>query len=371
MAEIDHLFRDLVQRRASDLHLSSGRKPVIRVNGDMMPLEGPVRNEGDILKLVREIMPERVRREFEETHDSDFGYEIPGVARIRANVFRERMGVAGVFRLVPAEITPPEQLGVPACVTDLCSLSKGLVLVTGPTGSGKSTTLASLTDVINRNRSGHIVTIEDPIEFVHADKKCLVTQREVYSHTASFAKALRAALREDPDVILVGEMRDLDTIEMTITAAETGHLVFATLHTSSAPGTVDRIVDSFPAERQNQVRTMLADCLRASVSQRLCKRRGGGRVAAFEVMLVNRAVSSLIREGKVHQIPSAMQMARSQGMLLLNDSLLKLVAEGVVEPREAYLKSVDRKGLLALFEESGVPTRNLQPGAEWLDEGAV
>lgn len=374
MAEIDRLFKLLVDHKGSDLHLSPGRKPMIRVNGDMTSLDGPIQEEVGIRRLVQEIMPERIRREFDETSDVDFGYEIPGTVRIRANVFRERLGIAGVFRAVPATIMTPEQLGLPRSVTDLCYLSKGLVLVTGPTGSGKSTTLASLTDLINRTRTAHIITIEDPIEFVHADKKCLVTQREVYSHTAGFAQALRAALREDPDVVLVGEMRDLETIETAITMAETGHLVFATLHTSTAPGTIDRIVDSFPAERQNQIRAMLADSLRASISQRLCKKRGGGRVAAFEVMLVNRAVSSLIREAKVHQIPSAMQTSKVQGMLLLNDSLMKLVKDGVVEPNEAYTKSVDRKGLVALFEENGVRVPDLQQdvqqGTEWLDERA-
>jgi twitching motility protein PilT len=355
MADIDQLLKVLVQRGGSDLHLSPERQPRIRVDGDILPLELPVRKDGDIRKMLHEIMPERVRRELERTDDLDFAYEHPSYGRLRVNVFRDRFGTGGVFRLIPSEIPSPDQLGLPPAVVALARISRGLVLVTGPTGSGKSTTLAALTEEINRTQSGHIITIEDPIEYVHRENKCLINQREVHSHTESFAGALRAALREDPNVVLVGEMRDLETIEAALMIAETGHLVFATLHTNTAASTIDRIIDSFPAGRQNQVRTMLADTLRAVVAQTLCKRKTKGRVAAMEVLLVNRAVASLIRDAHVHQIPSAMQTGRAQGMMLLNDSLIKLVKDNVVSSAEAYSKSVDRAGMAALFKENGIP----------------
>ena len=255
-----------------------------------------------------------------------------------------------MFRQIPEEILTCEQLNLPPAVRELCFLSKGLVVVTGPTGSGKSTTLAAMIDHINKNRADHILTIEDPIEFVHKDHKCLINQREVGSHTASFKRALKAALREDPDIVLVGEMRDLETIEIAIETAETGHLVFGTLHTTTAASTVDRIIDQFPADRQSQIRTMLSSSLKGVVAQTLCKKQGGGRVAALEVLLVNSAVSSLIREGKTHQIVSSMQMGGKAGMRLLNDSLAQLVKEGTVAPEEAYIKAVDKDGLVSAIQ---------------------
>jgi twitching motility protein PilT len=271
------------------------------------------------------------------------------------NVFRDRGGVGAVFRQIPIEIKTAKDLNLPPAVVQLGDLSKGLVLVTGPTGSGKSTTLAAIVDYINDTRTEHIITIEDPIEFVHKNKKCLVNQREVGSHTRSFKDALRAALREDPDIVLVGEMRDLETIAIAIETAETGHLVFGTLHTTTATSTVDRIVDQFPADRQQQIRVMLADSLKGVVAQTLCRRIGGGRVAALEVLLSNNAVQNLIRDGKTFQLPSILQTSRAQGMVLLNDSLTDFVKRGLVEPREAYLKAVDKGGLIHLFKNNGIP----------------
>lgn len=355
MAGIDRLFQKLVECGGSDLHVSSGRVPMVRQSGDMAPLDWPVLESADIDALFAEIMPERNIREFEQSNDTDFAYECPGVCgRFRANVFRDRSGMGGVFRLIPSKIVTAEELNLPPAVMDLCCLSKGLVLVTGPTGSGKSTTLAAMVDLVNRTRSAHIVTIEDPIEFVHRDKKCLINQREVHTHTGSFAAALRAALREDPNIVLVGEMRDLETIEIAIETAETGHLVFGTLHTNTAAGTVNRIIDSFPANRQNQIRSMLASSLKAAICQVLCKRKPRGRVAALEVLIVNQGVSCLIRDAKTHQIPSAMQIGGSKGMLLLNDSLVDLVLQDAVDPGEAYLKAVDKDDLLDRFRKSGI-----------------
>jgi twitching motility protein PilT len=293
--------------------------------------------------------------QFEEMHDTDFAHEIPGVARFRVNVFLDRFGMGAVFRQVPVEIITAEKLGLSKEVLDLCFLSKGLVLVTGPTGSGKSTTLCALTDYINRNRKDHIITIEDPIEFVHQKKNCLINQREVHVHTKSFANALRAALREDPDIVLVGEMRDLETISIAIETAETGHLVFGTLHTTTAASTVDRIIDQFPADRQAQIRTMLASSLKGVIAQTLCKKAGGkGRLAAMEILFVNSAVSNLIREGKIFQIPSVIQTAKAQGMVLLNDALFKLVVEGKVAPEEAYIKAIDKSGFMTMLKSKGI-----------------
>ncbi len=351
MAQIDALFEQLVTLGGSDLHLSSGRKPLIRESGDIMALDLPVMDAQTVAEYLKEIMPEANQREFEERNDTDFAYEKPGLGRFRANVFRDRGGSGGVFRLIPSKILSAAQLNLPKPVTDLCHLSKGLVVVTGPTGSGKSTTLAAMIDHVNRTRTDHIITIEDPIEFVHHDNKCLVNQREVHNHTHSFAAALRAALREDPDIVLVGEMRDLETIEIALQTAETGHLVFGTLHTNTAASTVDRIIDAFPADRQNQIRTMLASSLKGVVAQTLCKRKPKGRVAALEILIVTRGISSMIRDGKSFQIPSAMQIGGAQGMVLLNDALAKLVVEGVVEPRHAYDKAVDKEELLEKFKK--------------------
>lgn len=357
MAEIDRLFRKLVEYDGSDLHLSSGRTPMIRESGSMIAFaDEPELSAEGIEKLLFEIMPERNKHEFAETNDTDFAYEIPGFVRLRSNIFRDRNGVGAVFRVIPSAIISAEQLSLPKAVTDFCYLSKGLVVVTGPTGSGKSTTLAAMIDVINRTRSDHVITIEDPIEFVHKDKKCLINQREVHNHTGSFSRALRAALREDPDIVLVGEMRDLETIEIAIETAETGHLVFGTLHTNTAASTVDRIIDSFPANRQNQIRSMLASSLKGAISQTLCKKKGGkGRVAALEILVVNYGIAQLIRDGKTFQIPSSMEIGANQGMILLTEALIKLVKEDVITAEEAYIRAVDKEDLLIKFEKNGIP----------------
>ena len=355
MAELDRFFEKMVQVGASDLHMTSGLQPFFRLHGDMIPLEdAPPLDADSMRRLLFEIAPEENRAQFERESDTDFAYEIPGLARFRANFFMDRNGPGAVFRQIPSDILTTEQLGLPRAVRDLCFLSKGLVLVTGPTGSGKSTTLAAMIDRLNERRSDHLITIEDPIEFVHPQKKCLVNQREVGRHTKSFKSALRAALREDPDIILVGELRDLETIEIALETAETGHLVFGTLHTTTAASTVDRIIDQFPADRQAQIRTMLASSLKGVVSQTLCKKQPRGRVAALEVLVVNNAISSQIREGKTYQITNSMQTGGKLGMRLLNDSLAELVAKGDVAPAEAYLKAIDKEGLLQRMASEGV-----------------
>jgi twitching motility protein PilT len=308
----------------------------------------------EVWNQLERVIPDKNRREFEERNDTDFAYEVEGLARFRANVFRDRFGPGAVFRVIPFEVLSPEKLGLPRAVIQLCYLTKGLVLVTGPTGSGKSTTLAALIDYINRNRSDHIITIEDPIEFVHSGKKCLINQREVHLHTRSFKDALRAALREDPDIILVGEMRDLETIAIAVETAETGHLVFGTLHTTTAPSTVDRIIDQFPADRQSQIRQMVAESLRGVIAQTLCRRVGGGRIAAFEVLLGCSAVSNLIREKKTYQLRSLMQTSRAQGMRTLGDSLIELVKKGLVDPREAYMRALDKLEFKTALQRAGM-----------------
>ena len=352
-AEIDRLLRILVERGGSDLHLRVGEPPVIRASGELERLEGAPLHTPQLHAMLRAVMPERNRAEFEERSDTDFAYEIEGCARFRGNALRDRKGPAGVFRVIPAKVVSVEDMGVSQEVQNLCYLTKGLVLVTGPTGSGKSTTLCSLVDLVNRSRGDHILTIEDPIEFVHPNKKCLVTQRQVGVHTDSFKTALRAALREDPDVILVGELRDLETIAIAIETAETGHLVFGTLHTTTAASTVDRIIDQFPADRQAQVRVMLSESLKGVISQTLCKKIGGGRAAAREILLTTPAVSNLIREAKTVQIQSIMQTSRKLGMVTLNDALMELVDGGLVEPKEAYMKGVDKAGLVAVMKQRG------------------
>jgi len=352
--EINVLLRKMFGMNASDLHLTSNHKPMVRLHGDMMELaDQPAVTPERMKKLIYGIMPPHNAAQFDETHDTDFAHEIPGLARFRVNIFMDRFGLGGVFRQIPMEIVTAEKLGLSKEILELCFLSKGLVLVTGPTGSGKSTTLCALVDFINRNRKDHIITIEDPIEFVHPKKNCLINQREVHVHTKSFSNALRAALREDPDIVLVGEMRDLETIGIAIETAETGHLVFGTLHTTTAASTVDRIIDQFPADRQSQIRTMLASSLKGVISQTLCK-KAKGRVAAMEVLLVNSAVSNLIREGKIYQIPSIMQTAKGQGMVILNDALFKLVTDKQVAPEEAYVKAIDKQGLLTMFKSKGI-----------------
>ena len=355
MARVDEFLRTMESRGASDLHLTSTFKPFIREHGDIVSLEQyPVLTSELMKDVIYEIMPEHNRRQFEEIWDTDFSYELKGCGRFRVNVFMDRFGMGAVLRLIPSKIPSMEGLGLPRILRDFCFLSKGLILVTGPTGSGKSTTLAAMIDFINRNRTEHIITIEDPIEFVHEPKKCLINQREVHGHTKSFPNALRAALREDPDIVLVGEMRDLETIEIAIETAETGHLVFATVHTNNAASTVDRIIDKFPTDRQNQIRTMLAEALKGVVAQTLCKKTTKGRAAAVEVLVVTNAVASNIRDGKTHMIPSAMQIGKGVGMQLFNDALIELVKSGQVAPKEAYLKATDKDGLLKKYADVGI-----------------
>ncbi len=355
MAQLDKFFEKMIQVGASDLHMTTGLQPFFRLHGDMVGIDGAApKNAEEMRDLLFEIAPEENKKQFHEECDTDFAYEIEGLARFRCNFFMERNGPGAVFRQIPAEILTAEQLGLPKAVRELCYLSKGLVLVTGPTGSGKSTTLAAMIDHINKTRADHIITIEDPIEFVHKSQRSLVHQREVGKHTESFKRALRAALREDPDIVLVGEMRDLETIEIAIETAETGHLVFGTLHTTTAATTVDRIIDQFPSGRQAQIRTMLASSMKGVVAQTLCKKKPKGRVAALEVLIGTKAVSALIREGKTHQLISAMQTGARVGMKLLNDSLVDLVQEGLVDPLEAYIKAVDKDSLMTKLQHIGV-----------------
>jgi twitching motility protein PilT len=349
----ERLLRALVERRGSDLHLRVGEPPVVRAGGELLRLDEPPLTAAQLEAVLVALMPERNRAEFAECGDTDYAYEIAGLARFRANALRDRRGPAGVFRVIPATVVSVEEMGLSPEVQQLCQLTKGLVLVTGPTGSGKSTTLCAMVDLVNRSRADHILTIEDPIEFVHPSKRCLVTQRQVGVHTGSFKSALRAALREDPDVILVGELRDLETVAIAIETAETGHLVFGTLHTTTAAGTVDRIIDQFPADRQSQIRVMLSESLKGVISQTLCKKVGGGRVAAREVLLATTAVSNLVREGKTFQIPSIMQTSKKLGMVTLNDALLELVDGGQVEPREAWTKAVDKPALVQALRARG------------------
>jgi twitching motility protein PilT len=337
------LLREQVRRGAADLHLRVGEPPILRLGGDLVRIEDqPTLDDGTVSRMVRSIMPPKNLAEFDANWDTDFAYEITGVSRFRVNVLRDRNGAAAVIRTIGSTVTV-EELDVSPEVQQLCALTKGLVLVTGPTGSGKSTTLCALVDLVNRTRHDHIITIEDPIEFVHQSKKCLITQRQVGVHTQSFKSALRAALREDPDIILVGELRDLETIAMAMETAETGHLVFGTLHTSTAASTINRIVDQFPADRQDQIRVMLAESLKGVISQTLCKKIGGGRVAAREILLVNKAVSSMIREGKTMQINNVIQTQRKLGMETLNDALTHLVKTGQIEAAEAYVKSAEKR----------------------------
>jgi twitching motility protein PilT len=354
---IDALLREMIAKSASDLHLSAGSPPVMRVHGEIAFLRdrGAMKSE-EILELVRAIMTDRARKDYDELRDADFAYEVKDLARFRVNVFEDRNGTGAVLRQIPIKVIPADELGLPKACLDLCYLTKGLVVVTGPTGSGKSTTLAAMIDHVNKNRSDHIITIEDPVEFVHPNIKCLVNQREVGANTKSFKAALRAALREDPDIVLVGEMRDLETIAIAIETAETGHLVFGTLHTTTATSTIDRIIDQFPPDRQAQIRVMLSESLKGVIAQVLCKRIGGGRVAAHEILLGTSAVTALVRDGKTFQLPSVMQTSRAAGMVTLNDSLLSLVQRRLVDPKEAWMKAVDKNGLLAMFKSQNIPT---------------
>ena len=351
--EIDRLLTLLVSSGGSDLHLRVGQPPILRKDGHLIREDSPCMEEAQLHAMLKSTMASRDTATFDQTSDVDYAYELEGLARFRCNAGMDRDGPMGVFRIIPSRIPSCDELDIGDAIRNLCSLSKGMVLVTGPTGSGKSTTLAALLDLVNQERSQHIVTIEDPIEFVHESKGCLVTHRQVGLHTLSFRSGLRAALREDPDIVLIGEMRDLETVEIAMATAETGHLVFGTLHTATAPSTIDRIIDQFPAERQAQIRVMLSESLRGVIAQVLCRKIGGGRVAAREVLLTTRAVSNLIREGKTFQLPSIIQTNRERGMLTLNDSLLDLVHRALVEPEEAYRKSTDKDGIASALKARG------------------
>ena len=343
MAKIDAFFKLMNEQGASDLHLMAGQPPALRIRGEIERVKYKVLDNDDLRSMLYEIAPETKIKVFEETGDVDFGYEIPGLARYRANFFMQKNGVGAVFREIPSAIMTAEQLGLPPVVSKLASLPRGLVLVTGPTGSGKSTTLAAIVDVANRVRKDHIITVEDPIEFVHQSQGCIVNHREVGVHTASFSTALRGALREDPDIILVGEMRDLETISLAVEAASTGHLVFSTLHTSSAWKTVDRVIEVFPSHEQPLIRSTLADGLRAVIAQTLFKRIDRkGRVVALEILIANPAVRNLIREGKTHQLPSMVQTGKKYGMVLLDDSIMDLYKKGMISAEEAYAKSNEK-----------------------------
>jgi len=343
MARIDAFFKLMNEQGASDLHLISGQAPALRIRGDIERIKYKVLDDDDLRSMLYEISPEEKVKLFEESGDVDFGYEIPGLARYRANFFMQKNGIGAVFREIPSTIMTVEQLGLPSVISKLATLPRGLVLVTGPTGSGKSTTLAAIIDVANRSRKDHIITIEDPIEFVHQSQSCIVNHREVGIHTNSFAAALRGALREDPDIILVGEMRDLETISLAIEAASTGHLVFGTLHTTSAPKTVDRAIEVFPANEQTQIRSTLADGLRAIIAQVLFKRIDiKARCVALEILVANAAVRNLIREGKTHQIPSMIQTGKKYGMQLLDDAIMDLYNKGWISADEAYMKSNEK-----------------------------
>jgi twitching motility protein PilT len=343
MAKIDAFFHLMHEQGASDLHLISGQQPALRIRGDIERIKYDVLTSDALKVLLYEITSEYKIKLFEETGDVDFAYEVPGLARYRVNYFRQKNGIGAVFREIPDKISTCAELGLPSVISKLASLPRGLVLVTGPTGCGKSTTLAAIIDEANRLRKDHVITIEDPIEFVHKSKSCIVNQREVGLHTKSFATALRGALREDPDIILVGEMRDLETISLAVEAASTGHLVFSTVHTTSAPKTVDRIIEVFPSTEQLQIRSTLADGLRAIVSQVLFKRIDvKSRCVALEICIATPAVRNLIRESKTYQIPSMMQTGKKYGMQLLDDSIMDLFSRGLIGADEAYIKANDK-----------------------------
>ena len=343
MAQIDAFFQLMHDQGASDLHLVSGQQPVIRVRGEMVRVKYDELENDNLKTMLYEITPEHKVKQFEETGDVDFAYEVPELARYRANYFQQKNGVAAVFREIPSKIQTARDLGFPPVIPKLASLPRGLVLVTGPTGSGKSTTLAAIIDEANRIRKDHIITIEDPIEFVHESKSCIINHREVGIHTKSFSSALRGALREDPDIILVGELRDLETISLAVEASATGHLVFGTVHTTSAAKTVDRIIEVFPTGEQMQIRSTLADGIRAVISQTLFKRIDrGGRIAALEIMIATPAVRNLIRESKTFQIPSAIQTGKKYGMQLLDDHIMELLNRGVISADDAYNKANEK-----------------------------
>ncbi|TDJ52692.1 MAG: type IV pilus twitching motility protein PilT [Nitrospina sp.] len=352
MAKIDAFFKLMNDQGASDLHLISGSQPILRVHGDMERVKYKVMENDELKAILYEICPENKIKVFEETGDIDFGYEVPNLARYRCNYFQQKWGIGSVFREIPSEILTAEQLGLPSVLNKLAMLHKGMVLVTGPTGSGKSTTLAAMIDYVNRNKKSHILTVEDPIEFVHKSQGCVVNHREVGLHTQSFKAALRGALREDPDIILVGEMRDLETIELALEAASTGHLVFGTLHTQSAAKTVDRIIDVFPANQQAQIRTTLSESLKGVIAQNLFKRIDKkGRIAVLEILVVTPATSNLIREGKTFQIPSVIQTGKKYGMQSLDDAILEALQAKKISPEDAYDKSVVKERFVQYLKE--------------------
>jgi len=349
MAKIDAFFNLMFEQKASDLHMASGNPPILRIDGSMQRVDYPPLESDTLKAMLYEIAPEYKIKIFEETGDVDFGYEIPGLSRFRVNFFNQKNGCSAVFRQIPSKVLSFEDFEkfdapMPAVLKKFAMLHRGLVVVTGPTGSGKSTTLAAMMDYANKNRKDHMITVEDPIEFVHESKSCLVNHREVGIHTKSFASALRGALREDPDIILVGEMRDLETIELALVAASTGHLVFGTLHTPSAAKTVDRIIDVFPAEQQNKVRTTLSEALKGVIAQNLFKRVDKkGRVAGMEILVFNTAIANLVREGKTHQIPGMIQVGKKQGNMPLDDSIMEHLRMKRISPEEAYEKCLDKK----------------------------
>jgi twitching motility protein PilT len=354
--EIDAILTEFVHKGASDLHLTTGQPPMIRKDGEMCPLSGhsePMSSH-QIEEWMLAVANKRIRDQFQNTHDADYAYEVEGVSRYRMNLFLDRNGTGAVIRTIPSKILSFEQLDLPDVIRRFCGLPKGLVLVTGPTGSGKSTTLAAMIDLINHDRKDHIITIEDPIEFVHTSQTCLINQREVHTHTESFSRALRAALREDPDIVLVGEMRDLETVHIALETAETGHLVFGTLHTNTAASTVDRVIDQFPTDRQSQIRVMLSESLKGVIAQTLCKKIGGGRVACHEILVVNTAVANLIREGKTFQIASMMQAGRSLGMQTNSDAMMALITNGLISPAEGFRRAVNQSVMKQIIERAGL-----------------
>ena len=352
MAKIDAFFKLMNDQGASDLHLVSGSQPILRVHGEMERVKYKLLENDELKSILYEICPENKIKVFEETGDIDFGYEVPNLARYRCNFFQQKWGIGAVFREIPSEILTAEQLGLPPVLNKLAMQHKGMILVTGPTGSGKSTTLAAMVDYVNRNKKSHILTVEDPVEFVHKSQSCVVNHREVGLHTQSFKAALRGALREDPDIILVGEMRDLETIELALEAASTGHLVFGTLHTQSAAKTVDRVIDVFPSNQQAQIRTTLSESLKGVVAQNLFKRIDKkGRIAVLEILIVTAATSNLIREGKTFQIPSVIQTGKKYGMQSLDDAILEAMQAKKISPEDAYDKAIVKERFVQFLKE--------------------
>lgn len=351
MAQIDALFREMKDKGASDLHMVIGFPPLLRSSGDLVRMERPVLTPETNREILFEMLTPEQQQYLEKNRDFDMAYEIPGVARFRCNFLYQHRGIGAVFRIIPSDILTMEQLNLPEAVKTIAAFTRGMVLVTGPTGSGKSTTLAAIIDHINDTRDAHIITIEDPLEFVHPNKRCLFTQREIGTHARSFAEALRVASREDPDIILVGEMRDLETISLALTCAELGILVFGTLHTNSAAKTIDRIINAFPAEQQEQTRTMLADSLKAVIAQQLLKKKGGGRCAANEILIGSPALASMIREGKITQISSLIQTGTGAGMQTMDQHLMRLIDEDKITPEAAYEKAIDKNVFINLLSE--------------------